>query len=489
MKYLYSLAAVIAFFLTAVSGRATGADPDLKMPSLFCDNMVLQQQTAAPVWGWDAPGSKVTVKPSWSKTSYRTTADENGKWMTRVDTPSAGGPYTLEISGSGKVTINNVLIGEVWVCSGQSNMEMPVKGYGFQPTEGAVDAVLDAPAYKDRIHIFNVARNAADVPQDDCSGIWEEATSKSVANTSAVAYFFARRLAVGLDVPVGIIVTCWGGSAIEAWTPEDVLLKALEGRISKETIEKKLARKKEDGPVAVATLYNGMIHPLFPYAAKGFVWYQGCTNLDDFTHYDLMQQAMVECWRKGWEDDENSMPFHFVTIAPYRYDDADRPTRGYFVENQLHSLKLIPNSYAAITETLGDEACIHPAKKQPVADQIALNALSENYGLENIFVGYPVMTGYSVQNDKIRIEFKAWDGLQPYFDRQIKGFEIAGADKVFHPAFATVVPWETAVVVYSPEVPEPVAVRYSFHNYCESNFTNNYGIPVPPFRTDDWMIW
>ncbi len=487
MKRFYSVAILFALAcLTAFRGMASDT---FKVSSLFCDNMVLQQQTDAPVWGWDEPGAKVTVKTSWDNASYKAVAGEDGKWMVRVKTPVAGGPYSVEISGTGKVSLKDVLIGEVWVCSGQSNMEMPMRGFGFQPIDGANDAILDAPEYKDRIRIFNVVKATSDKPEPDCKGLWEKASSKAVANTSAYAYFFAERMAVGLGIPVGIIVTCWGGTYVEAWTPKDVILDAVKGKISDDVLKEKLARL--DTPAAgankMAVLYNAMINPLLPYAAKGFLWYQGCSNLNDYTHYDVMQAAMVDCWRKGWGDKDCRMPFHFVTIAPHGYGNSPACTRAYFVENQLNSLNLIPNSYATVSEIFGNEACIHPSDKKSLADQTAMTQLAVTYGLESLPVGYPKMKNFKVDGNKAIVEFEnAGDGLFPFWGEAVLGFEVAGEDKVFHEAKAVVVPWQAAVEITCPEVEAPVAVRYSFHNYCKSNLVNQSGIPVPAFRTDSW---
>ncbi len=407
-----------------------------------------------------------------------------------MPTADAGGPYEITIaSESDTLTVTDVLLGEVWICSGQSNMAMPVRGYTFQPVEGAMQTVLEAPEYSGKIHIFNVERDSCYVYRDDVKGKWQDASSKSVSYTSAIAYGFATRLTDALGVPVGIIVSAFGGTKIEAWTPADALKSSLEGVIADSAIEKKLAvrntgRKKPD---QAGTLFNAMIHPLAPYAAKGFLWYQGCSNRRDYTHYAEMQTAMVASWREAWHDEDDSMLFAFVTIAPHSYGDSMDDTRAFFVENQLESLETIPHSLAVVTEDCGEEECIHPSRKSEVADRLAWNILVSEYGFSGLPSGYQRPTGTEIGDGKIIVYFEnAKYGLCPSYGEPVRGFMIAGKDRKFYEADAVVKRDPCRVEVSSPEVSTPVAVRYSFRNYMESNLKDTAGNPVPPFRTDDW---
>lgn len=478
----------MALHMILFSGYEAGAQ--LKMPSLFGDNMVLQQNSRVSVWGKGTAGEKVHVKPSWTDTGYETEVSGDGEWKLEINTVSAGGPFEMCVSsGRDTIHLSNISLGEVWICSGQSNMAMPVRGYTSQPVKGALQTVLESPAYTDRIRIFNVARDSSCIVRDDCTGKWSEATTSSVASTSAVAYGFAVRLTEALGVPVGIIVSAFGGTRIESWVPGERLGEALEGVIPERDIKKKYSirntgRKKPD---QVGTIYNAMIAPLAPYAAKGFLWYQGCSNRKDYSHYAQMQTAMVDAWRNAWGDTDSSMPFCFVTIAPYSYGNSGDTSRARLVESQLKSLETIPNSYAAISEAYGEEDCIHPSDKWPVADQLAWNALVNEYGFSGLPSGYPYIERYETDGDSIVIYFaNAANGLCPSYGEKIEGFMIAGKDRRFHKAEAEILVKPSRVVVRSPEVKSPVAVRYSFQNYSGANLTGISGVPVPPFRTDNW---
>ena len=456
--------------------------------------MVLQQNADAEIWGWGNPDEKVSVTASWDGRTYEARFSDGGGcgslWTVTLPTAEAGGPYEITVAtGSDTLKVSDVLLGEVWICSGQSNMAMPVRGYTFQPVEGAMQTVLEAPEYSGKIHIFNVERDSSHVYRDDVTGKWQDASSKSVSYTSAVAYGFATRLTDALGVPVGIIVSAFGGTKIEAWTPEDALKASLEGVIPDADIEKKLAvrntgRKKPD---QAGTLFNAMIHPLAPYTAKGFLWYQGCSNRKDYTHYAEMQTAMAASWREAWQDKDADMLFAFVTIAPHSYGDSMDDTRAFFVENQLESLGTIPHSLATVTEDCGEEDCIHPSRKTVVADRLVWNVLVSEYGFSGLPAGYPQPTEYEIGDGKITVFFEnAKYGLCPSYGEPVKGFMIAGSDRRFHEAEAVILRGPCRVEVSSPEVKEPVAVRYAFRNYMESNLRDTAGNPVPPFRSDDW---
>ena len=461
------------------------------LAGLFSDGMVLQRNTVAPVWGWADPGTVVTVSPSWTKTRYKAKAGDDGRWEVGVNTPEAGGPFTIDFrSGKERQTVQDVLVGEVWIFSGQSNMEDPVIGYKSQAVEGGLEEVLSASKFADKIHIFNVKEDTTNVLQRDVATRWEAASGPSVAAVSAIGWFFARRLHESLDVPVGIIANAWGGSNIEAWMSREALDRAIQGKIPDETLDKIHRRKNGRFPTKIASLWNGRMAPLAPYKVKGFVWYQGESNLRH-SFYNLMQQGMVSLWRSAWRDDKAEMPFLFTLIAPYRYENRNKGNglydRPLFVENQLRSLKEIPNSYCASTETIGDETCIHPARKKPVADQFVLLALEHFYGQHTgVGSGFPTLKKVVFKDGMAVLSFETGGiGLGSSGKPEFSGFEIAGADHVYHPAKATLKGRE-AVTVSSPEVPEPVAVRYGWQNYHDGNLASALGIPIPCFRTDDW---
>lgn len=285
------------------------------------------------------------------------------------------------------------------------------------------------------------------------------------------------------------IDSSWGGSKIEPYMTAESVRRALEGSVPSSRLQHVMDRKNQPkkAPVEVATTWNSRMLPLAGYAARGFIWYQGEANRKD-RYYDLLQAAMVDLWRTAWGDKEKKMPFMFTTIAPYRYGDSQATVRPFFVENQLHSLKFIPNSFAAITESLGNEICIHPAKKRQVAQQFLLYALENTYGIKmGMGSGYPKPSGFEFKDGAVTIPFtNTANGLGNINNRKVKGFELAGEDHVFHPAEAEIASDNKSVVVKSAEVPAPIAVRYNFHNYADGDLENSYGVPVPCFRSDDW---
>ncbi len=462
-----------------------------KVASIFSDHMVLQRNTETPVWGWAEPGTKVSVTTSWNKRSYAAVTDKDGNWKVLVSTPEAGGPYSMQVSsGQEKRNFTDVLIGEVWIFTGQSNMEMPVIGFGMQKVEGSVETLLASPRYADKIRIFKIKRPATVNSQKDVPYVsWELGCGNSAATVSAIGWFFSEYITEALGVPVGIIENAWGGCKIEPYMTAEAVSHALKDNVSDERLQHVLDRKnqKNRSPIAVATIWNSRMQPVAGYAARGFVWYQGEANLGD-RYYDLMQTAMVQQWRAAWGDRHNKMPFMFTTIAPHRYKDSKATTRAFFVENQLRSLKFIPNAYAAVTESIGDERCIHPAKKKDVARQFALYALEKVYdepvGLASGFA-FPVSYSFDGGVATVRFENTA-KGLGSASDPRIKGFELAGEDQVFHPAEAKMRNG-SEIEVKSAQVPAPVAVRYNFRNFSDGDLENTFGVPVPCFRSDHWM--
>lgn len=482
------------FFLCLLCGCLLSAQ-NVRMPfsvaSIISDHMVLQRNTETPVWGWANPGTKVSVSTSWNKKSYAVTADKDGNWKVLVATPEAGGPYSVQVSaGKEKRTYSDVLIGEVWIFTGQSNMEMPVCGFGMQKVEGAVETLLASSRYAGKIRIFEIKRPAAGQAQKDVPEVsWQLGSGSAAANISAIGWFFSQYITDALGVPVGIIENAWGGCKIEPYMTAEAVSHALKDNVPDERLKHVLERKnqKNKAPVEVATIWNSRMLPIAGYAARGFVWYQGEANLGD-RYYDLMQTAMVQQWRAAWGDRDCRMPFLFTTIAPYKYKDPRATVRAFFVENQLRSLKFIPNAYAAVTESIGDERCIHPAKKKDVARQFVLYALEKVYGQPTGMApgyAYPVSYAFKDSLATVRFENTAM-GLGSQSDKRVRGFELAGDDQVFHPAEAMMKSGDE-IEVKCAAVPAPVAVRYNFHNYADGNLENTFGVPVPCFRSDNWI--
>lgn len=467
--------------LVAATSLAFGASAKVVLPKVLGSNMVLQQNADVNLWGKADADAKVTVKVSWDKAKIKTTADENGNWAVKVATPAGSfDKYTISISDGEEIVLENVMIGDVWITSGQSNMEMPIKGWDRQPVENAKDYILSAAKYADQIRMFTVPRaRSYNEDKEDCvGGEWLCPAPSSVANMSAVAYTFAYNLVGKVDFPIGIITSNWGGTRIESWMP----MKALEDVLSKEQLE----HKHKIHSIKPSELYCAMIAPIRKYNARGFLWYQGCSNLGDIDHYDIMQARMVQQWREDWGDKENKMPFYFTMIAPYSYGNSRAIGYPLFVECQQRALANIPNCAMAATTDTGEEVCIHPAKKNEVGERMAAFALRDLYGQGGVDVVAPTYESMRVDKNTAIVTLKnVGVGIQPGYGKWVKGFEVAGADKVFHPANAHV-SGHRELRVWSDKVQEPVAVRYAFRNYIPCDLTNIIGIPVPPFRTDNW---
>ena len=467
--------------LVVATALAFGASAKVVLPKVLGSNMVLQQNADVNLWGKADADAKVTVKVSWDKAKIKTKADENGNWAVKVATPAGSfDKYTISISDGEEIVLENVMIGDVWITSGQSNMEMPVRGWDRQPVENAKDYILSAAKYADQIRMFTVPRaRSYNEDKEDCvGGEWFCAAPKSVAEMSAVAYLFAYNLVGKVDFPIGIITSNWGGTRIESWMP----MKALEDVLSKEQIE----HKHNVHSIKPTELYCAMIAPIRKYNARGFLWYQGCSNLGDIDHYDIMQARMVQQWREDWGDTENKMPFYFTMIAPHSYGNSRAIAYPLFVECQQRALANIPNCAMAATTDTGEEVCIHPAKKNEVGERMAAFALRDLYGQGGVDVVAPTYESYKVDGNSIIVTLKdVGPGLVPGYGKWVKGFEIAGADKVFHPANAYVHSYRE-VKVSSDKVKEPVAVRYAFRNFIPCDFMSVLGLPVVPFRTDSW---
>lgn len=468
---------LLVFSLTALSLSAK-----VRMPAVFSDNMVLQQQTDVAFWGTSAAGAKITVSTSWCKSKCCVTADGDGKWFARVKTPVAGGPYTVTVSDGEKLTFSNVLIGEVWFCGGQSNMDMPVKGFNGQPVEGATDVILSAKT-STPIRMCTVKRCTSATPKTDCKAIWLENDPDAVANTSAVAYFFAQYLHMALDVPVGILISDWGGTLIEPWISREVMSEKFPEYDLSFLDGKELPENSQYKP---CTLFNGMVNPLIPYTFKGWIWYQGESNRGMEDKYVKLQPAYAQMMRDLWEKPD--MPFYFVQIAPYVFKgDALDQTAARLMEAQAKTLDLIPHSGMATTADIGEPYCIHPSKKKEVGRRLALMALKNDYGKAIWGAFAPMFSRAEYREDgKVLLSFKNNDcGLGPV-NEDIPGFEVAGEDRVFHPATGRVQKGYATILVTCPEVEKPVAVRYAFHNYAPGIVRNGNGIALAPFRTDNW---
>ena len=469
--------------LILLAGCLMTANAKVTMPSVFADNMVLQQNTDVAFWGTADPGEKVTVSQTWSSEKAVTTAGKDGKWSVTVPTISAGGPYEVTVSGKdGKTVLKNILLGEVWICAGQSNMEMQMKGFQGQPVKDAAYYISGARP-EIPIRSCNLRRIKSLKVEEDCPATWYVHDSEGVSEASATAYFFALRLYETLGIPVGIINVSWGGTPIEAWMDRELLEKEFAGEFDLSSYETGEFRK--DRPYRTAAcLYNGMLHTVIPFTAKGFIWYQGCDNKDRFEQYKRLQPAFVKMLREQWGNED--MPFYFTQIAPYSYGRPQDRAAGYMMWAQAQTLALIPHSGMAATHDAGEPECIHPANKKAVGDRLAFLALSNDYGIRGFDPNPPIYQSAEFKDGKAYVKFKVDGmGLSP-INLDLPGFELAGEDQVFYPATARICHDKSMIEVSCPEVTAPAAVRYGMRNWSEATMFNCYGIPVSPFRSDNW---
>jgi sialate O-acetylesterase len=462
------------------------AKADVKMPAVFSDNMVLQQQTQVLVRGWAKAGATVTVTGSWNGKGYSTKSDANGCWKLKIQTPPASfTPYNLTISDGKAITLKNVMIGEVWICSGQSNMEMPMKGFGDQPVEGGPEAIAESrnPA----IRCFTVKRASRAAALDDCEGAWLEANPLTTPEFTATGYYFGRLLNKSLNVPVGLINVSWGGSRIEAW----MLPKTFAEFPDKKLPASDADIKSQNGSPAV--LYNGMLHPLTGYGIRGAIWYQGEANKDEPELYVKMFDRMVRGWREVWEIGE--FPFYYCQLAPFDYGKVNS---AYMREAQSKGL-LTPNTGMAVLADAGSPFCIHPPKKKNAGERMALWALAKTYGLDRMHYRSPEYKSMTVEGRMVVIEFEMFgstSGLTTHdasgapsgyypSEKQLFNFTVAGENKRFHKA--TAILSKSKVYLFSPAVANPVAVRYCFESTSATELFSVEGdLPVSSFRTDDW---
>lgn len=476
--YFLSILALLLFPLRGVSQV-----PDhLSLPAVISDHMVLQQRSNTAFWGLAPQGGKVEITPGWTKESYTARANENGKWKITIPTPKAGGPYQITFaSGETRIVVNDVLLGEVWLCSGQSNMEMPLKGYNKQLVLHADEVIADAVNHPD-IHIFRVPKIVSAVPLDDCKGSWQPASVTTAPNFSAVAYQYAKMLQEKLHVPVGIISTYWGGTAIQSWMSE----KNLSGfpevfSTSRPDTIKDPEMNPEHTP---AILFNSMILPVSNYTIKGFIWYQGESNREHPLLYRRLLPAMVKEWRWLWGN--SRLPFYYVQIAPYGYYDPEHKNLPAILrESQLLAMPDIPYAGMAVTLDIGKEKYIHPPDKTTVSQRLSYWALAKTYHQKGISYAAPVFKKMKIAGNAAYIYFdRTKDGLTAN-GKSLENFEIAGSDHIFHPATASII-HTNQVKVQSDSVAAPVAVRYAFKNWVTGDLFNTAGLPVSSFRTDNW---
>lgn len=455
-------------FLTARS--------EITLPSLIGSNMVLQQKSKVPLWGKARPHATVRVTTSWDHGMVSAVAAADSSWKVLVKTPAAGGPFTITLEeGTGKkLVLTNVLIGEVWICSGQSNMEMPVKGFKNQPVLHSNELLLDAG--NPQIRLFRLERGLSRKGETNCKATaWEEANALSVKEFSAVGYQYAKALQEKLKVPVGVIMPTWGGTVIEAWMDKNSLAAFPEIKIPSPTDTSKINKNEP------TVLFNAMINPLIGYGIKGVIWYQGEQNRVNPRIYDRLMAAMVKEWRTLWNGGD--WPFYYVQIAPYAYNDTLGPAAP-LREAQARALPQIPHSGMVVSLDAGEEHSIHPADKTTISRRLVCWALANTYGWSGLAYESPVYHSMKVVKDAVHISFDNTPNGLTSFGKPIAAFEVAGEDRIFYPAKAKIT--GAGITVQSDSVRTPAAVRYGYKDWVTGDLYNTEGLPVAPFRTDSW---
>lgn len=462
------------------------------LPDLVGSNMVLQQQTSATLWGKATPGSTIKVKADWTDQVFTTITKSDSTWTVGVLTPQASfTKHNITITETdGKshkttdnATLSNVLIGEVWYAGGQSNMEMPLNGFDNCPVKDANEEIATSGEWADKIRMAVVPRVGKDQPQEWVSGCkWLIPSPDTSPNMSAVAWFYAKMMERALQVPVGILTVAWGGSSVEGWTPREILNTYPDVNLEKDLKEGwKGTYYYYKTPLV---MYNGQLHPVRHYTIKGFIWYQGESNVGKSTYYDRMK-TMIKVFRHEFGDEQAKLPFYITEIAPW--GGYGPSTSAATLRSDQHRLgETVPNCGCICINDLVEPyevGQIHPREKRQVGYRLAYMALNKTYGIKGISTEYPEYDHCTVNDSTIEVFFKhAESGLSPLQD--IRGFEVAGADGKYYPATATVNRHTKTVIVSSPQVAQPRNVRYGYEAFMPGNLHGGRELPVIPFTSE-----
>ncbi len=454
----YFVAAFVSLLVNSLSAK-------IIMPAVFSDNMVLQQQSEVLVWGRTDAGKTVTVNNNWDSKSISVISANDGTWKVKIKTPAAGGPFELVISDGDELRLKNILIGEVWLCSGQSNMDIPLKGVGKNVViKDGTDYIANSS--NPLLRLFKVEHNSSKTPLTDVEGSWLEANPESVAGFSAVGYLFGKELQETLGIPVGIIKSAVGGTTITAWMSEKLLRESFG-----------IQAGSKAGKANATELFNAMISPLAGFGLKGFLWYQGEGNHGAPELYARQLPALVNEWRTIWGLGE--LPFYYAQIAPYNYRDGKSP---YMRQAMAGCMKTIPNSGMVTLTDAGEEENIHPADKKVVADRFLNWVLAKTYNKSGIGYCGPIYNSLEMKGNKITVKFDYAESGLTFYGKKPVNFEIAANDTVYVPAKAKITK-KGDVIVWNHSVKKPLAVRYAFKDYVKGDLFNNYGLPASSFQT------
>ena len=442
---------------------------EVRLPAIIGDHMVLQQNSKVKLWGWADPAEEVKVKASWDTTTYKVKASSGGRWILTINTPSSGGPYNISFKGwADQIVVNDILVGEVWVCSGQSNME-------WSGSQQLPQSLEEAPkATNKSIRFFYIPKSTSEFPQDDVKAKWVVCSPDEMKKFSAIGYFFGKKINEVTGYPMGLISSNWGGTPAETWTPTEVVM-------SDRKLKDAAAQLKpmDWWPVGIGQAYNAMIYPIQNYSIAGTLWYQGESNVGTNATYESLFTKMIASWRKGWEKE---FPFYFVQIAPYNYGNDN--INGALLREQQTRASSFPKTGMVIVSDLVDTVSdIHPRKKYEVAQRLANLALSETYGKTGIIWKSPSFKSMVIEKDKIRISFNNAESGLLSKGTVLNSFYIAGSDGKYLPAQAKIEKNGT-VLVWNKDIKEPRNVRFGFTNTDMPNLFSKEGLPVDLFRTD-----
>ncbi|MEZ4774200.1 MAG: sialate O-acetylesterase [Bacteroidia bacterium] len=454
---------LLLVFIMAISH--TWIYADISLPGIFTDDMVLQQNAEITFWGWAKPREKVHISLPWLDSALVTETTNQGTWQMVVSTPRAEGkPFDLKISGYNETILRNVVLGEVWLCAGQSNMEWTAGG----GIDGAADFI--AAADYPQIRFFRVPHRSALTPQDDLKGQWVSCNPHTMKSFSAIGYFFGEKIHKELKVPVGLIDASWGGTPAEIWMAAKV--------ISEDEFLSKAASTLKPapwGPVEPGRGYNAMIAPLTRFRIAGALWYQGESNVGNAYAYTKMFSALINSWR---EERGYIFPFYFAQIAPYKYGEG---FGGVMIRNAQRKTLEVPQTGMVVTSDIGNIEDIHPRNKKDVGMRFAMLALTNHYKTSQAEASGPLYRSFAVAKNKITVYFDHAEGLNARGGSPTN-FEIAGEDGVYHPAEAEIK--ENTVVVVSKAVKTPVSVRFAWANTAEPNLFNHAGLPASCFQSE-----
>lgn len=459
----------VCLFIFSLLFFLENSSAQLRIPAILSSGMVIQQNDSVMLWGWDNPGTKVYVITSWDNKTDSTVVNNKANWKLKVKTPVAGGPFTITLNGSSKIILNDVLAGEVWLCSGQSNMEMSYMN-------GLADVKAELPAcYNPTIRFFNIPKTTANHPQDDVKANWTICDSITLKTFSAVGYFFGKKLNTELKIPIGLINASWGGTPAEVWTPEDVFKEDEELRLSLAKLQSFRWWPNHDG-----LCYNAMIDPITKFNIAGTIWYQGESNTLNNNTYHKLFTRMIRSWRDAWKKD---FPFYFVQIAPFNYNFNNV---GAMIQEAQRKAMDFPLTGMVVTTDLIDSVTnIHPSNKHDVGYRLANWALAETYGKKITGYKSPVYRSKTTNKNKITLSFDhALKGLTA--KGEITGFFISGVKEEWFPAEARIE--KDKITVWSDKIPNPLHVRFGFGNTIIGNVFSKEGLPLCPFRTDNWLV-